>query len=313
MRKLLLAVAAAASAGMAATSAAHAECGDITVGEMDWGSAAVIAQIHRVVLEVGYGCSVEIVQTSTVPNATTMTTQGEPDIATEVWANLVPEIWQEGIDNGVVENAGLIFSDGAFEGWMIPGYFAEAHPEITTVEAALAHAELFGVDDAMPRFNNCPEGWGCKLANDELFVETDAAGAGFENFHHGSGGTLAASIERAFSREEPWIGYYWGPTEVLGQFEMVLLDWPEGGPTYPASDVFTGVAADLSERQPDVYDYTTMASMPASVMNEVLGWGAANDATAEERAVYFLQTYQDLWTGWVTEDAAAAILAALEG
>ena len=313
MRTLLLTTAALAAAGTLATTPAQAACGDITVGEMDWGSAAVIAQIHRVVLELGYGCSVEIVPTSTVPNATTMTTRGEPDIATEVWANLVPEIWQEGIDNGIVENAGRIFSDGAFEGWMVPGYFAEAHPDVTTVADALANAELFAVDGEAPRFNNCPDGWGCKLANDDLFVEIDAAGAGFENFHHGSGGTLAASIERAFSREDPWLGYYWGPTEVLGQFEMVLLDWPEGGPAYPASDVFTGVAGDLSEREPAVHEYTTKASMPASVMNEVLGWGAENDATAEERAVYFLQTYQDLWTGWVTPEAADAIVSALEG
>ena len=53
--------------------------------------------------------------------------------------------------------------------------------------------------------------------------------------------------------------------------------------------------------------------MPASVMNEVLGWGAENDATAEERAVYFLQTYGDMWSGWVTPEAADAINAALGG
>lgn len=312
MRKLSLATA-AMMLGAFASAPAHAECGEISIGEMDWGSARVISQIHRVILEVGYGCTVEIIPTSTVPNATTMTTRGEPDIASEVWANLVPEIWQEGIDNGIVENAGKIFSDGAFEGWMVPAYFAEAHTDISTVEAALANAELFSVDGEEPLFNNCPEGWGCKLVNDELFAELNAGADGFENFHHGSGGTLAASIERAFSRQDPWFGYYWGPTEVLGQFEMVLLTWPEGGPSYPASDVYTGVAADLAEREPAVYEYTTMASMPAHVMNEVLGWGAANDATADERAVYFLQTYEDLWTGWVTPEAADAVKSALEG
>ena len=48
--------------------------------------------------------------------------------------------------------------------------------------------------------------------------------AGIENFVHGSGETLAASIASAYENKEPWFGFYWGPTSVLGKYPMTLVE-----------------------------------------------------------------------------------------
>ena len=53
-----------------------ADCGKITIGEMNWGSAQVIANVEKFVLETGYGCQVELIQTSTVPAMTSMVEKG---------------------------------------------------------------------------------------------------------------------------------------------------------------------------------------------------------------------------------------------
>src|SRR5688572_17561013 len=79
-----------------ASAALAADCGKVTIGEMNWGSAQVIANVEKFVLEAGYGCQVELIQTSTVPAMTSMVEKGEPDIATEIWINSVKEMFNKG-------------------------------------------------------------------------------------------------------------------------------------------------------------------------------------------------------------------------
>ena len=50
----------------------------------------------------------------------------------------------------------------------------------------------------------------------------------------GSGAALAGSIARAYERQQPWFGYYWSPTPVLGKYDMVKVDFGSG------TDLFTG-------------------------------------------------------------------------
>lgn len=106
----------AAVAAMALTvtcGAALAECGKVTVGEMNWSSASVIANVEKFILETGYGCEVELLQTSTVPAMTSMVEKGEPDIASEIWINSVRESFDNGVAEGRIVSAGNVLSDGA--------------------------------------------------------------------------------------------------------------------------------------------------------------------------------------------------------
>ena len=40
---------------------ANAECGKITIADMNWASASLMANVDKVILENGYGCEVELV------------------------------------------------------------------------------------------------------------------------------------------------------------------------------------------------------------------------------------------------------------
>ena len=48
-------------------SVANAACGKITIANMNWASANFMAEVDKVILEKGYGCSVELVPGSTMP------------------------------------------------------------------------------------------------------------------------------------------------------------------------------------------------------------------------------------------------------
>jgi glycine betaine/proline transport system substrate-binding protein len=131
----------------------------------------------------------------------------------------VDRLGQSAVRQEPLDEVGDVLSDGGVDGWWIPDYLAEAHPELKTLGGILANPKLVG-----GRFNNCPVGWGCRTSNDNLIKAFELEKHGIQIFNHGSGEVLAASIASAYTAKEPWFGYYWAPTAVLGKYKMVDVD-----------------------------------------------------------------------------------------
>ncbi len=321
MKFFKVAVAAVGIAGFGST--AHA-CGEVSITEMNWASSAIVTSVAKFLMEQGYGCTVTKVPSSTVPSVTSVAETGKPDIITEIWVNSVPK-YRELEEEGKIVTAANILSDGGVEGWWVPEYLAEKHPELKTIDGILANPELVG-----GRFHNCPEGWGCRVANDNYKVAYDLEGNGLEVFNHGSGETLATSIASAYADEEAWFGYYWGPTAVLGKYKMVKVDvgpyvadvhacmqTKEGCPEpkksdFPAAPVLTGVTKDFAEREPEIFKLMQNISFTNATMNGLLAWQEENKASPDEAAVYFLNNNKDVWASWINDDAKAKLAALLE-
>jgi len=317
---LSLAVAAAVSISGSAFAAGHSACGEVSVGAMGWASGETIAALQAFVLEQGYGCEVTIVPTDTVPVVTSLAETGQPDIVPELWSNSVPAF--DGlVDEGKVIIAGNTFANGGEEGWWIPAYVAEAHPEATTLEGILANPAL--VDG---RFHNCPVGWGCRIVNDNLKVVHDMEGKGLEVFDHGSGANLAASIAAAYEDKAPWFGYYWGPTAVLGNYPMVKVDLggvdaeqhrlnqqenqdPSkiGVSDFPAAPVLTAMTADFAERAPAAADFVRNSALPNDLVSAMLAWKEENNASADETAAWLLTNHTDVVMAMVNDEAKAKL------
>ena len=201
---------AALVAGLGGATSAAADCGEVSITEMDWASSAVVTHVAKFLMEQGYGCSVTTVPTTTVPAMTSLAETGEPDILTELWTSYTP-VYEGLREEGKIVELSKVLSDGGVEAWWIPAYLAEEHPELTTLEGIKANPELVG-----GRFHDCPAGWGCDVTNFNNFKAAGFEGSGVERFQHGSGETLATAIAAAYEAKEPWFGYYWAPTSVLG-------------------------------------------------------------------------------------------------
>jgi glycine betaine/proline transport system substrate-binding protein len=306
---------------LAMPAAAHAECGKVSLAEMNWASAAIISKLTEFLMVQGYGCEVTMVPSATTTAITSLAENNEPDVVPELWINSAP-LYTKLEAEGKVRKAADVFSDGGSEDWFVPDYLVEAHPELATIDGILANPELVG-----GTFHNCPDGWGCRIANDNLIKAFDFAGHGMEVFNHGSGETLAAAMASAYEAQEPFFGYMYGPTAVLGRTNMVAVDMgpyvPEvhacnqtpdcatpGKSAYPAAPVLTVVTSDFAERQPEVFDLVSNIAFTSQELSALLAWQADNGASAEEAAVHFLTTDQEKWQGWVN-DAARAKLSAL--
>lgn len=311
-------------------SAAHAACGKVTIAEMSWASAGVAAHVQDVILSKGYGCQSELVPGNTVPTVTSMTEKSEPDIAPEIWLNSAREPIEKAVAEGRLKIAGEILSDGGDEGWLVPTYVVEKHPELTTLQAVLERRDLFPdkEDPGKGRFYTCPSGWACQIINANLYKAFGLEKAGFNLFDPGSGEGLAAAIAKAYERREPIFTYYWAPTSVLGRYPMVKLggmkhdpdSWPcvidkdcdDPKPNlWPKSVVYTVVTSGFAEAAPEAFQFVSSFSWPNKLVNSLLAWKDDNQATGRETAEYFLKNHESVWTAWVTADAAAKVKAGL--
>lgn len=291
------------------------ECGEVTMAEMNWASARIVVAVSEFLLEQGYGCDVAIVPSDTTPAVTSLSENGEPDIVPELWPNAAGDVYDRLRENGEIVELTSVLDPGGVEGWWIPSYLAEEHPELTTIEGILENPELVGA-----MFNNCPDGWGCRVISDNLARAFDLEGHGIEVFNHGSGETLATSMASAVESEEPWFGYYWGPTTPLGKYDMVSVDLgdydqeaheanqnantPDPRPSsFPTAPILTIVTTDFNESHPEEAALLSNISFPTEMMSTLLAWQDENNATAEEAAVYFLRNNAEMWGGWLNEPA----------
>lgn len=316
-----------------ALSSHAAQCGKVTIAEMNWNSASLMANVDRFILEHGFDCDAELVPGDTMPTGTSMIEKGEPDIAPEMWTNSMKDALDRGVEEGRLKIASKSLSDGGEEGFWVPQYMVDEYPELATIEGVKKHADEFPhpEDSSVSGFYGCPAGWNCQITARNLFHALNLEEEGFELVDPGSGAGLSGSIARAYERQEPWFGYYWAPTAILGKYKMVKVDFGSGineeeyinciskdtclEPTvtmYPPSPVYTMTTADFAKRAPDAYAYMQKRSFTNDEMNGLLAWMEENQADGQYAAENFLFEHEDIWSEWVSNDVHSKLVEALD-
>ncbi len=334
MKKLVLGLA-VAGATFAMSNSAFAECGEVSMADMNWPSATLMANVDKLILEHGYGCEVEMVVGATTTTFASMNEKGAPDVAGELWVNAVREPLGVAMDEGRLHSAikGPITELG--EGWWIPPHTAEAHPELKTVLDILDHPELFPdkEDPSKGAFIGCPAGWGCQLSNINLFRAFEMEKKGWVLIDPGSQAGLDGSLVKANERKENWFGYYWAPTAIIGKYGMKLIpfgvdfagaeNWdgcivkPEQECDDPKpsawteSEVHTVVTDRFKKEASVAMDYLGKRVFPGSVMGAMLVYMEDEQAQGPDAAVEFMTKYEDIWTPWVSPEVAEKVKSAL--
>lgn len=308
----------------------------ITIAEMNWASAEFMANVDKIILEKGYGFEIELVAGATMPTFTSMNEKGEPDVAPEQWANAVVIPLRKAVAEGRLHIANPAPITGLGEGWWVTPATAKRHPELKTVLDILEHPELFPhpEDPSKGAFYGCPAGWGCQLANANLYRAFKMKEKGWIMVDPGSGAGMDGAIAKASNRDENWFGYYWAPTAVIGKYNLVPI--PFGVPfagkenwdgcivkpeqecadpkpsAWTKSEVNTVVTDNFKKNGgPAAMTYIQKRTFPLDVINGMLVYMTDNQASGKDAAYEFLMEHEDLWTQWVTADAAKKIKKAI--
>ena len=333
MKRLLATTIVAAAPWVFSGAANAAECGQVTLAVHNVQRAEVLTYVDKFILENGYGCEVDTVPGDTVPTTTSMVEKGDPDVSSETWVDLLPEVVPRGLEEGKIVFGAPALPDGGLQGWWVPKYVVEAHPDITTVEEALKHPDLFPdpEDSSKGVIFNGAEGWGATIVTAQLFKAYDAEAKGFNLINPGSAAGLDGAIAKAYERKDGFITYYWAPTALLGRYDMVLLkmagehdpaEWkrcitnlecpdPKVTP-FPIDKVMTVVTKDFADHtSPEVMEYFNKRGWSNDTVSKLMSWQTENQATGEDGAIYFLNENKDIWKAWVPAEVAEKVDAAL--
>ena len=178
------------------------------------------------------------------------------------------------------------------------------------------------------RFYNCPTGWTCEIVNTQklkAYGLTDS----YVNFRTGAGPALDAAISSAIAQGRPVLFYYWAPTPLLGRFKLVQLEeppfdeaaWktltdpndpnPKGSRSLPAK-ISIGVSRDFHDKAPALVQVFEKVELPLPMFNALLADMAEHHRDVADVRAKFFREHRELWSKWVTADAAMKIDAALK-
>ena len=267
-----------------------------------------------------------------------MNDKGTPDMNPEQWANAVYTLMLKAVDEGRMIQGNKAPITGLGEGWWITPGTVEKHPEIKGMTALeiLEHPEWFPSkeDPSKGAFVGCPAGWGCQLANANLFKAFDMEKKGWVLIDPGSAAGLDGTISKASDSGDPWLGYYWNPTSMVGKYGLIPVDFgvpfagrdnwdncimkPAGECADPKqtawtkSEVNSLITSSFAKKGGnDAVTYVEKRTYPGDVMNGMLVYMADNQAKGSDAAIEFLKQHEDLWSTWVTAAAAKKIKAGL--
>lgn len=298
----------------------------INFGGMSWESNLVLTDVHRFILENGYGCKTDTLPTETLP-ALAALERGDLDVSSEVWPNNLGSIWDKAEKRGKVIRSGEIFL--ANEAWYIPKYTQERFPDLKSVADLPKYKDQF-TDPENPskgRFYGCPAGWSCEVTSANLFDAYDL-GDTFTYYQPGTGSAQKAALISDYRRQNNIVFYYWSPTPLVGLLDLVELELPDYDKEkylcltdvncenpepsdYPDSPAFIALNKKFAEDAPTLKAYFDSNKIPLDVLNAALSEMEETGNDSIDIAKWFLNNHPEVWTEWVPEDVAERVQAAL--
>ena len=295
----------------------------IVFSDLNWPSAQIQNRVAQYIVEKGYGYPTDVVFGATLPLLQGLR-RGDVHVNLEIWLPNIVEAWYEALENGEVVEIGTSLGRDWQSAFVIPAYLQEQYPELDSIEdlkderfkALFATPETGG----KARLVSCVIGWACEEVN-----AAQVEGYGLEDHVHimtpGDGAALNADLYGAYEKGEPWLGYQWGTNDPALLLDLVQLEEPAYSEecwsttkacAYEDSTIVIAVHPDLLEAAPDVVEMLRAWGFRIDIYREVAAWLNENsDASTNDAALWWLNGNADIWRGWVTGEAAAAIEAAL--
>ena len=295
----------------------------IIFGDLNWSSALLQNRIAQYIVEHGYGYPTEVKFGATLPLFQGLQ-NGDTDVTMEIWLPNQTEAWNKAREEGAVLSVGQSLGKDWQSAFVIPAYLQEQYPELDNVEDLKdpQYKELFATAETgdKARLVSCIIGWACEEVNAAQIEGYDLLDH-VEIINPGDGAALNADLYGAYEREEPWLGYQWGTNDPALVLDLVRLEEPEYSDAcwnsnkacgYQDATVLIAVNPDLPGEAPDVVRMLRNWDFNIEIYKGVARWQAENpDADVKATALWWLNNNADIWSDWVTDDAAAAIQAAL--
>ena len=296
----------------------------VVFGNPNWTSAQLQTEIARHMVEHGYGYATEKVPGASIPLFQGLR-DGDIHLLMEVWLPNQIEQWQAALFAGDILDLGTSLGNDWQSAFVIPAYLQEQYPGLDHVEdlKQQQYRSLFSTAETggKARLVSCVVGWTCEVVNRQQIE-----GYGLQDHVYivnpGDGAALDESLYGAYGSGEPWLGFQWGTSGPALLLDLVRLEEPaysdecwstDRACAYEDYTILIGAHSSLPKLAPDVVDFLEKWDFDVDVhLRYAIRWMDANpEASIEDAALNWLTNNVDTWNAWVTEDAAAGILATL--
>ena len=295
----------------------------IIFSDLNWTSAQVQNRIAQYIVEKGYGYPTEVKFGSTLPLFQGLRA-GDTHVTMEIWLPNQDEAWMEAQSAGEVVPVGESLGKDWQSAFVIPAYLQEQYPDLDSVDDLQdqQYKDLFKTAETgdKARLVSCVIGWACETVNAAQVTGYDL-GDHVHIVNPGDGSALNADLYGAYEREEPWLGYQWGTNDPALLLDLVRLEEPAYSDecwfttkacAYEDATILIAVHPDLPARAPEVVNMLRAWDFNIGVYKAVAAWSSDNpDAKTNDAALWWLNNNADLWGGWVTDEAAEGVQAAL--
>jgi len=284
-----------------------------------WDSIQVHNRIAGFILEEGFEKDVEYIFAETMPGLLGLE-RGDVHVLMEGWVDNYLDWWNEAQEKEAVFNAGKIFPD-APQGWYVPAYLVNGDPSRGIDPLAPDLESVFDLekywkvfeDKSSPgkgRLYNGPSGWMVNSVNVDKInaYELDDV---IEPFDPGSQSALAAAIAGAYEKGEPILAYYWEPTAIMGDYDMIKLEEPaysdevwkkNHGCAHAPANVLILLNKKFAEENPELREFFVKYESSLSLTNKFLAYMKNEGADAEETAIWFLKEFPEEWKAWIPDE-----------
>ena len=295
----------------------------IIFGDLNWSSALLQNRIAQYIVEKGYGYPTDVKFGATLPLFQGLQ-NGDTHVTMEIWLPNQNEAWNAAREEGAVLSVGQSLGKDWQSAFVIPAYLQEQYPDLDNVEDLKdqQYKDLFKTAESgdKARLVSCIIGWACEGVNAKQIE-----GYGLSDHVHivnpGDGAALNADLYGAYERQEPWLGYQWGTNDPALKLDLVRLEEPPYSAEceyttfacgYPDATILIAVYPDLPARAPGVVEMLRNWDFNINIYKAVVRWQGENpDADVKATALWWLNNNADVWGGWVTDEAAESIQAAL--
>ncbi len=295
----------------------------IIFGDLSWDSALLQNRVAQYIAELGYGYPTETKAGDTLPLFQGLR-RGDTHVAMEIWLPNQNAAWNEARASGEVISVGTSLGQDWQSAFVIPAYLQEQYPELDSVDDLMdpQFKSLFQSAETgdKARLVSCVIGWACEVVN-----AAQVSGYGLEDhveiINPGSGALLNADLQGAYDKQEPWLGYQWGTNDPALRLDLVRLEEPAYSDecwyttkacAYQDATILIAVDPNLPNRAPDVVDMLRHWDFNIDIYKSVVRWRGENpDADINATALWWLNSFPNIWGEWVTSDAESAIKAAL--
>ncbi len=296
----------------------------IIFSELNWTSALLQNRIAQYIVEHGYDYPTDVRFGLALPLFEGLQ-RGDTDVSMEIWLPSQGDAWEKALGEGLVLSPGPSLGSDWQSAFVIPAYLQEQYPGLDSVEDLRdqKYKDLFKTAETggKARLVSCPIGWECELVN-ATQVEAYGLSEHVDIANPYDGSELDAGLYGAYELGEPWLGYQWGSNTPAFRLDLVRLEEPPYSDecwattmacAYQDANVIIAVNSDLPDSAPDVVEMLRQWSFNLDDYKAAVRWQYENQGFGlNATALWWLKTNSDIWSAWVTTEAAEKIQAALD-